>query len=308
MLAHTKKMRVTSYLFALGFIALSIGSVIWVTNFFHSLQEYEEYCEMVKDQGLGLPAPYHLWESGRYVNITLIALFFLWIPFIDQSLRKTLYPFLRRKLTYREAKSFSRSVSRSLYEDLYRLILGYFNRVNRKIRAKIPLWFMKLETFEHIHLLTKVFKWIVLPSSVLYGCAMFIFFGQNALNSILLANLLFFYSNFLPDLPAIFRRKLYRDERDTFHEDLPTYKAYALLLFAPFFIVLLFCGKKTKWRTPETFHNFKSLVVYGAFLFTLGFLVLTVFQVSLGGIIEALFVPLFGLLGYLTHLKVDHLF
>jgi ABC-type multidrug transport system fused ATPase/permease subunit len=308
MLAPTKKMRVTSYLFALGFIALSVGSVMWITNFFHSLQEYKEYCEMVKDQGSGLPAPYHLWESGRYFNVTLIALFFLWIPFIDQSLRKTLYPFLRRKLTYREAKSFSSSVSRSLYEDLYRLILGYFNRVNRKVRAKIPLWFMKLETFEHVHLLTKVFKWIVLPSSVLYGCAMFIFFGQNALGSILVANLLFFYSNFLPDLPAIFRRKLYRDERDTFHEDLPRYKTYALLLFAPFFIALLFCGKKTKWRTTETFHNFRSLIVYGAFLFTLDFLVLAVFHVSLGGIIGALFVPLFGLLGYLTHLKVDLIF
>ena len=241
MLAHTKKMRVTSYLFALGFIALSIGSVIWVTNFFHSLQEYDEYYERVTDQGLGLPAPYHAWDGGRYVNITLIALFFLWVPFIDYSLRKTVYPFLRQKLTYREAKSFSRSVSRSLYEDLYRLVLGYFKRVNRKVKAKISLWFMKLETFEHVHLLTKVFKWIVLPSSVLYGCAMFIFFGQNALDSILVANLLFFYSNFLPDLPAIFRRKVYRDERDAFHEDLPMYKTYALLLFAPFFIALLFC-------------------------------------------------------------------
>jgi len=308
MLAHTTKMRVTSYLFALGLVALSIGSVIWVTNFFYSLQEYEEYCEMVTDQGLGLPAPYHAWDGGRYVNITLIALFFLWVPFIDYSLRKTVYPFLRQKLTYREAKSFSRSVSRSLYEDLYRLVLGYFKRVNRKVKAKISLWFMKLETFEHVHLLTKVFKWIVLPSSVLYGCAMFIFFGQNALDSILLANLLFFYSNFVPDLPAIFRRKVYRDERDTFHKDLPTYKTYALLLFAPFFIVLLFCGKKIKWRTTETFHNFKSLVVYGVFLFMLGFLVLLVFRVSLGGIIEVLFVPLFGLLGYLTHLKVDHVF
>ena len=308
MLAYTKKMRVTSYLFALGFIALSIGSVIWVTNFFYSLQEYEEYCEMVIDQGLGLPAPYHAWDGGRYVNITLIALFFLWVPFIDYSLRKTVYPFLRQKLTYREAKSFSRSVSRSLYEDLYRLVFGYFKRVNRKVKAKISLWFMKLETFEHVHLLTKVFKWIVLPSSVLYGCAMFIFFGQNALDSILLANLLFFYSNFVPDLPAIFRRKVYRDERDTFHKDLPTYKTYALLLFAPFFIVLLFCGKKIKWRTTETFHNFKSLVVYGVFLFMLGFLVLLVFRVSLGGIIEVLFVPLFGLLGYLTHLKVDLVF
>jgi hypothetical protein len=135
---------------------------------------------------------------------------------------------------------------------------------------------------------------------------MFIFFGQNALDSILIANLLFFYSNFLPDLPAIFRRKVYHDVRDTFHEDLPRYKTYALLLFAPLFIVLLFCGKKIKWRTTETFHNFKSLVVYGAFLFMLGFLVLMVFQVSLGGIIEVLCVPLFGLLGYLTHLKVDH--
>jgi len=308
MLAHTTKMRVTSYLFALGLVALSIGSVIWVTNFFYSLQEYEEYCEMVTDQGLGLPAPYHAWDGGRYVNITLIALFFLWVPFIDYSLRKTVYPFLRQKLTYREAKSFSRSVSRSLYEDLYRLVLGYFKRVNRKVKAKISLWFMKLETFEHVHLLTKVFKWIVLPSSVLYGCTMFIFFGQNALDSILLANLLFFYSNFVPDLPAIFRRKVYRDERDTFHKDLPTYKTYALLLFAPFFIVLLFCGKKIKWRTTETFHNFKSLVVYGVFLFMLGFLVLLVFRVSLGGIIEVLFVPLFGLLGYLTHLKVDHVF
>jgi len=308
MLAHTKKMRVTSYLFALGFIALSIGSVIWVTNFFNSLQEYREYCEIVRGQGVELPVPYYAWEGGKYVNITLIALFFLWIPFIDHSLRKTVYPFLRKKLTYREAKSLSRSVSRSLYEDIYGLVLGYFKRVNHKVRAKISLWFMKLETFEHVHLLTKVFKWIVLPSSVLYGCAIFIFFGQNALDSILLANLLFFYSNFLPDLPAIFRRKVYHDARDKFHEELPGYKTYALLLFAPLFIALLFCGKKIKWRTTETFHNFKSLVVYGAFLFTLGFLVLMVFRVSLGGIIEVLFVPLFGLLGYLTHLKVDHVF
>jgi len=308
MLAYTTKMQVTSYLFALGFVALSIGSVVWVTNFFRSLQEYEEYCETVTDQGLGLPASYHAWEGGRYVNITLIALFFLWIPFIDHSLRKTVYPFLRQKLTYQEAKSFSHSVSRSLYEDLYRLVLGYFTRVNQKVKVKVSLWFMKLETFEHVQLLAKVFKWIVFPLSVLYGLVMFIFFGQNALDSILLANLLFFYSNFVPDLPAIFRRKIYRDERDSFHEDLPLYKAYALLLFAPLFIALLFCGKTINWRTTETFHNFRSLIVYGAFLFLLCFLVLLVFQVSLGGIIEALFVPFFGLLGYLTHMKVDLLF
>jgi len=308
MLAHKTKTRLTKYLFALGLVALSIGSAIWVTNFVHSLQEYKEYCEIVRGQGLELPAPYYAWEGGRYVNITLIALFFLWIPFIDQSLRKTVYPFLRKKLTYHEAKSLSRSVSRSLYEDIYGLVLGYFKRVNHRVRAKISLWFMKLETFEHVHLLTKVFKWIVLPSSVLYGCAMFIFFGQNSLDSIILAVLLFFYSNFVPDLPAIFRRKVYHDVRDSFHEDLPKYKTYTLLLFAPLFIVLLFCGKKIKWKTTETFHNFKSLTIYGTFLFTLGFLVLVAFPISIGSTIEVLWVPLFALLGYLTHLRVDHVF
>jgi hypothetical protein len=299
---------VTSTLFALGFIALSVGSAIWLNNFFLSLTKYEEYCEMTEEEGLEPPDPYHAWEGGKIVNVTLIALFFLWIPFIDHSLRKTIYPFLKQKLTYREAKSFSRSVSQSLYESIYRLVLGYFKRVNLKVKAKISLWFMKLETFEHVHLLTKVFKWIVLPSSVFYGVAMFIFFGQNVLGSILVANLLFFYSNFVPDLPAIFRRKVHRDARDEFHEDLATYKTYALLLFAPVFIALLFCGKKTKWKTTETFHNFKSLAVYGAFLFMLCFPILVVFSSSLGYVIETLFVPFFGLLGYLTHLKVDHVF
>jgi len=275
-------MRVNTCLFALGFVALSVGSVLWVATFVSSLHEYELYTETIAAQSLGVPVPYHSWEGGRYINVTLIALFVLWIPFIDHSLRKMVYPFLRQKLTLREAKSFSRSVSRSIYEDLHNLVLGYFTRVNRRVRVKISLWFMKLETFEHVHLLTKVFRWIVFPSSVFYGLTLFIFFGQNALGSILLANLLFFYSNFVPDLPAIFRRKLYRDGRDALHEKLPMYKAYALLLFAPLFIGLLFCGANIKWRTTETFHNFRSLAIYGAFLFLICFLILGAFRLSIG--------------------------
>ena len=298
----------TNYLFALGLLALSIWSIIFVVSFIQSLQEYDDYCEIVSIQGLDLPDPYYTWEKGKYYNLTFIVLLFLWIPFSDHFLRKIVYPFLRKKLTYRGAKRYSRSVSRSLYEKIYGLVLAYFMNVNQKVNAKISLWFMKLETFEHVHHLTKVFKWIVLPSSVLYGCAMFIFFGQNSLDSIILAVLLFFYSNFVPDLPAIFRRKVYHDVRDSFHEDLPKYKTYALLLFAPLFIVLLFCGKKIKWKTTETFHNFKSLTIYGTFLFTLGFLVLVAFPISIGSTIEVLWVPLFALLGYLTHLRVDHVF
>jgi hypothetical protein len=167
---------------------------------------------------------------------------------------------------------------------------------------------MKLETFEHVHLLTKVFKWIVLPSSVLYGYAMIFFLGLNPLDSILMANLIFFYSNFMPDLPAIFRRKIYRDKRDNIHEELPLYKSYILLLLAPLFIIVLFCGKKIKWKTTETFHNLKSLAIYGIFLFTLGFLVLIIFTFSVGRLVGTFWVILFGLLGYLTHLRVDGVF
>ena len=301
-------MRTAAVLFALGVIVLSIGSIVWVANFIQSLKKYDEYSETVTRQGGEPPDPYYAWEWGKKLNLTLIALFFLWIPFTDHFLRKITYPFLKKKLTYRGAKRCSRSASRTLYEKIYGLVLGYFIRVNRRVNVKIPVWFMKIETFEHVHILTKIFKWVVLPSSVLYCFALYFFFGMNALDSILLANLMFFYSNFVPDLPAIFRKKLHHDVRDTFNEDLSWYKTYSLLLFAPFFIAILFCGIKTKWKTTETFHNFKSLAVYGFFIFVLSFFIVAAFQFSFIGIIEALCVPLYAILGYLAHLKIDLVF
>jgi len=295
-------------LFVLGVFALSVGSVFWVTNCLKSMHDYEKYYETVTTQGAEHPVPYYSWENGRIINITLIALVFLWIPFIEHSLRKMVYPSLKKKMTISEAKRFSYKVSRSMYERIYGLVLGYFKRVNHKVKAKISPLFMKLETYEHVHMLTKVFKWIVLPASVIYGFVMFIFLGQNTLDSIMLAIFLFFYSNFVPDLPAIFRRKVYHDIRETFQKELPKYKTYALLLVAPVFITLMFCGKKIKWKTTETFHNFKSLAVYATFLFSLGFLVLIAFPFTVGTTIEVLWVPLFAMLGYLTHLKVDEVF
>lgn len=301
-------MRIQNFLLFLGLIALLVGTVIWVLTYFNTLQGYEEYCEGVRNEEIRRPMPYYAWDGGRYVNVTLIALLFLWIPVLDLSLRQKVYPFLRQKLTYRSFKSFCRSMSRSIYEDLYRLVLGYFTKVNRRFGAKIAFWSMKIETFEHVHFMTKIFKWFVLPSSILYVCAIFYFFGSNASISMFVGILLFFYSNFLPDLPAIFRRKVYRDVRDTFYNDLPEYKKYALLLFAPFFITLVFFGVEIKWRTTETFHNLKSMAVYGVFLFVLSFLFLASFTISFGRIIEALYVPFYALLGYFTHLKVDLVF
>lgn len=89
--------------------------------------------------------------------------------------------------------------------------------------------------------------------------------------------------------------------------ELPWYKKYALLLFAPLLIWVLFSGLQLAWRTSETFHNFKSLAVYGAFLLALGVLGFGNFPLSVGIFIKIFSVPLYGIVGYLAHLKVDRI-
>jgi len=193
-----------------------------------------------------------------------------------------------------------RNVLIGLYDALYCFVLYCFRGMNRKARSKISVWWMKQETSEHVHLVIRVFKWVVLPVSILYVCANFCFFGENALDSMLWGLLIFFYSNFVPDLPSIYRKK--DSERI---KDVSGYKKYALLLFAPLFIWLMFSGTPLRWKTTETFHNFKSLTIYGAFLFICSFFAFVNFPISIGNITEILSFPLYGLIGYLTHLKVD---
>jgi hypothetical protein len=194
-----------------------------------------------------------------------------------------------------------RGVLIGLYNALYGFVLHSFKSINQKVRSKLPVWRMEEETLEHVHFSIKVFKWIVLPASLLYVFTNFYFFGENAFDSMFWGILVFFYSNFLPDLPSIYRRK----KSNVKTEDLPWYKKYALLLFAPLLIWFLFSGIQPKWKTTETFHDFKSLTIYGAFLLTLGFFAFVKFPIEVGNITEILSLPLYGVIGYLTHLKVD---
>jgi len=188
-----------------------------------------------------------------------------------------------------------------LYTALFGFVLHSFESINRKVRSKLPVWRMKEETLEHVHSSIKVFKWIILPISLFYVTADFYFFGENALDSMFWGILIFFYSNFLPDLPSIYRKK----KNNVENEDLPWYKKYALLLFAPLLIWVLFSGIRLAWRTTDTFHNFKSLTIYGAFLFALSLFGFVKFPIDIGSITEILSIPLYGMIGYLTHLKVD---
>jgi hypothetical protein len=289
--------------FKLAFIVLLIATIIWGITSYYTLQEYRKYCERFRESGEP-PNQYYAWNGGLYVTIATSFLLVVWIPFIGYSLGEKVYPCLKQRLSHQEVKRFYGSTSRLIYDKLFGFVLHYFKSINRKARSKLAFWSMRCETSQHVDSLIKVFKWVVLPASLLYVFANFYFLGQNALDSMLLGILIFFYSNFLPDLPSIFRKKIHHDVRDI-TDDLPWYKKYALLLFAPLFIGAFFCGTRLRWKTTETFHNFKSLIIYVVFLFMLSFFAFGDFPMSIGDITEILSVPSYGLIGYLTHLKVD---
>ena len=289
----------------LAFAVLSINTIIGGIAFCYTFQQYRRYCEGFGGAEGELPNPYCTWNGGLYVTITTEFLLLLWIPLITYSVRHKVYPYLKQRLSYQEVKRSYGSLSRSTYDVLYGSVLRYFKRVNRKARSKIAGWSMTGETLQHVKSLTKVFKWVVLPVSLVYVCADFYFFRENALDSMFLGVLIFVYSNFLPDLPSIFRQKVYHDVRDTIHADLPWYKKYALLLFAPLFIGGFLLGMRLSWKTTETFHNFKSLAIYLVFLSTLSFFAFGDFPISIGDITEIVSVPFYAMIGYLTHLKAD---
>jgi len=210
--------------------------------------------------------------------------------------------------TVSEMRRFFKLVLRSMYRAFFSLVLSFFKTVNRKIGPSPPWLSMECETLEHVDLTVKVFKWIVLPASLLYVCSELYFFRQNTLDSMLLSMLIFVYSSFLPDLPSVYRRKKIYIDLGIAAEDLPWYKKYALLLFAPLFLGAFLAGIRLRWKTTETFHNFRSLVVYEVFLLSLSFLAFGGYPISTGNILEILSTPSFGLIGYLTHLRVDCFF
>ncbi|NWG10918.1 hypothetical protein HXY33_04090 [Candidatus Bathyarchaeota archaeon] len=193
-------------------------------------------------------------------------------------------------------------VMAGLYNATYGFVLHSFKSINGKVRSKLPVWRMEEETLEHVHSAMRIFKWIVLPASLLYSFITFYFFRENALDSALWGMLLFFYSNFLPDLPSIYRKKKKNNGKS---EDLSWYKKYAILLFAPLLIWLLFSGTQLAWRTTETFHNFKSLTIYSIFLLLLGVFAYASFPIEIVNLIKIASIPIYGIIGYLTHLKVD---
>lgn len=190
---------------------------------------------------------------------------------------------------------------KGIHDALYSLVLYSFKNINRKTKSKFPVWRMKEETTEHVGQAVKVFVWLILPLSLIYVFGQRFLFADNAVGPMLWSVAVYFYSNFLPDLPSIHRKK----ESETDMADLSWYKKYALLLFAPFLVWLLFSGIRLNWRTEETYHNFTSLAVYGTFLLMVGFLAFAAYPLQLKDVTRMLFFPFCGVAGFLVHLKVD---
>jgi hypothetical protein len=160
---------------------------------------------------------------------------------------------------------------------------------------------MREETTEHVGQSVKVFLWLIFPLGVASVLSQLFLFKENMLGPVLWSVLIYFYSNFLPDLPSIHRKK----ESEIGTTDLAWYKKYALLLFAPLLVWLLFSGMRSNWKTEETYHNLGSAAIYGVFLFAVGFLGFAGFPLRVEDLVKVFFFVFCGTAGFLAHLKVD---
>lgn len=177
-------------------------------------------------------------------------------------------------------------------------------RTKRLLRKKwdetfydfIKARFYKFESefAEHASLMKWVALRILAPLAIFYMLAGLLVFEVYLVGSLFLGSLFFVYSNFLPDLDSlIIVTKNKKLSSRWFYR-------YSLLLFAPLFIYYAVSGhaKPIYADKPKEFHGVDSLITYIVFLFVLGFLFWR-------NPIQHTILPVFGGLGYLTHLVVD---
>lgn len=152
---------------------------------------------------------------------------------------------------------------------------------------------MREELAEHFNFIGWSAKRIILPLLVFYALVGLIL-ETNVFGSMFLSLLLFFYSNLLPDVDALFKKAKNKNIESLWYEK------YSLLFFAPVIMYYIIRGRaKPLYAINErTFHNFKTTLIYGAFLFVVGSIFWT-------DALRRIMFPLFGMLGFSTHLLID---
>lgn len=166
--------------------------------------------------------------------------------------------------------------------------------VAKRIPSYVDFKKIEDEIKEHFNFLRWAFKRIMLPIAIFYFAAGIIFFEMNVLGSLVIAFLVFLYSNFLPDIDF-----LMKETKDK-NLDSKWYEKYSLLFFAPVVMYYILDGRKKPVYTTKGkfFHNIKTVIIYGTFLFIIGAIL---WQDS----IKMIILPIFGMLGFSFHLMVD---
>lgn len=176
-------------------------------------------------------------------------------------------------------------------ESFFDLILFFIRSVERKVRRRIVV---RRVALQHFSFMIWSFQRVILPIILCY-LMVGLFIQKAVFGPLVLSLALFVYGNFFPDFDSLFRRRKVQNTKM-----LNWFRRFLLLCFAPIFILMFYKGV---WKIPSSettmiFHNFKSVTMYGLFLFSLGYLVYN-------SLIEASMPLIFGLSGYLAHLKVD---
>ncbi|MBI2106553.1 hypothetical protein HYT57_01080 [Candidatus Woesearchaeota archaeon] len=164
--------------------------------------------------------------------------------------------------------------------------------ISKKIPSYVNFQKIEDEIKEHFGFLRWAFKRIVLPIAIAYILAGIFLFKMNVLGSLVIALIVFLYSNFLPDTDFLIK--------ETKNAESKWYEKYALLFFAPVIMYYILDGRKKPLYTKKgkSFHNYKTVFIWGVFLFIVGAIL---WQEP----IKMAILPIFGMLGFSFHLMID---
>jgi len=151
------------------------------------------------------------------------------------------------------------------------------------------------EAKEHFSFIGTTIKRVITPLIIFY-IALGLVMGLNVFGSLLLTLIVFLYSNFIPDIDFLIARTERKSKESLWYEK------YFWLLFTPVIAYYILIGKAKPIYSTEhrCFHNIKSTLIWGIFLFLLG-------HILWDETIKIIMFTIFGFLGYLLHLTVDGL-
>lgn len=152
------------------------------------------------------------------------------------------------------------------------------------------------EVTEHLVHYRRVILYILFPLMFFY-LGMGIFIGQYSGGAAIFALLVSFYASFLPEADLLLAPGTFLAKKGRIAK---THEKYLVLMFVPLYLYLIAAKRVTPIFMEEhkPFHTVRALLVFSIFIFGIG-------MVLYASFFKAIFLAIFGAVGYLTHLFVD---